>query len=65
MSTVTIALSDEQMQRLQELARANRLAPEELLRARVEEWLERPEGEFRRAADYVLRKNADLYRRLA
>ena len=65
MSTVTIPLSDAQRQRLEELARECRLAPEELLRVRVEEWMERPADEFRRAADYVLRKNADLYHRLA
>ena len=65
MSTVTIPLSEEQMRRLQELARASQVPAEELLRARVEEWLDRPEEEFRRAADYVLRKNEGLYRRLA
>jgi len=65
MSTITIALSEEQLERLRELARDNQSSPEELLRVRVEEWLERPEDEFRRAAAHVLRKNAELYRRLA
>jgi antitoxin FitA len=65
MTAITIALSDEQMQRLQELARETQIEPEELLRVRVEEWLDRPEDDFRRAAAYVFRKNADLYRRLA
>jgi hypothetical protein len=31
----------------------------------VEELLERPEEDFRRALDYLLEKNAELYRRLA
>jgi antitoxin FitA len=64
-TTITIPLSDEHAQKLAELAREAQLAPEELLRVRVEEWLSRPGDSFARAADYVLRKNAELYRRLA
>ena len=39
--------------------------PEEFLRRRVEQLLDRPDAEFLQAAAYVLAKNADLYRRLA
>jgi antitoxin FitA len=42
-----------------------RVSPEELVRATVEELLERPEQDFQRALDHVLKKNAELYRRLA
>ena len=41
------------------------MTPEELLRAGVEQWLKRPKDEFAEAAAYVLKKNAELYRRLA
>ena len=65
MTTVAVSLSDERLQKLRELAREARLPPEELLRATVEQWLSRPKEDFARAADYVLRKNAELHRRLA
>lgn len=65
MTNITISLSDERFQQLREIAARFGVAPEELLRVSVEELLARPEEEFRHALDYVLRKNADLYRRLA
>jgi hypothetical protein len=65
MTTITIELSDVQALRLKELAGEAGVTPEELLRAGVEEWLRDPGEEFARAAAYVLKKNADLYRRLA
>jgi hypothetical protein len=34
-------------------------------RRRVEQLLDHPDEQFRQAADYVLKKNAELYRRLA
>ncbi len=65
MSNITIQLPDERMQQLQKLAHDAKLPPEELLRVRVEEWLRGPSEDFVRAAQYVLRKNEELYRRLA
>jgi hypothetical protein len=65
MSSITIILSDERLLRLKELAKEAKLAPEDLVRASVEEWLSRPKDDFARAANYVLQKNAELYRRLA
>jgi hypothetical protein len=65
MSTITISLSDERILRLRELAKEAKLAPEELIQASIEEWLSRPKEDFARAANYVLQKNAELYRRLA
>ncbi len=65
MSTITIQLPDERMQTLQELAKQAKVPPEQLLQARVEEWLSQPALEFLKAADYVLKKNEELYRRLA
>ena len=65
MTSITISLSEEQASRLKELAHAAGVSPEELLHAGVEEWLSRPTEDFAAAAAYVLRKNAELYRRLA
>lgn len=65
MTTITIALPDEQALKLKELAKEVGITPEDLLRAGVEEWLRGPRDDFARAADYVLRKNTELYRRLA
>ena len=65
MNTISVPLSDERLVQLQELAQEAQVPPEELLRTAVEEWLSRPKEDFARAADYVLRKNAELYRRLA
>lgn len=65
MTTITISLPDERLQKLKELATLFQVAPEDLLRASLEELLTRPEGDFRRALDFVLKKNAELYRRLA
>jgi antitoxin FitA len=65
MSSITITLPDDRLQKLKEKAVQLRVSPEELVRASVEEMLERPEEDFRRALDYVLHKNAELYRRLA
>jgi len=41
------------------------VAPEALLRASIEDWLNCQKSEFGDMADYVLKKNAELYRRLA
>ena len=65
MTTITIPLSEDRLQRLKELATEARVAPEELVRLSLEEWLGRPKDDFARAAESVLHKNAELYRRLA
>jgi hypothetical protein len=65
MHTITITLSNDRLAKLQELAARLHIAPEELARAGVEELLTRPEEACQRAMEYVLKKNADLYRRLA
>lgn len=65
MTTLTISLSDEPMLRLKELALEAGVAPEELLHASIVEWLAKPKEDFAQAAAYVLKKNAELYRRLA
>ena len=65
MHTITITLSDGRLAKLQEIAARLHIAPEELARASVEDLLARPEETCQHAIDYVLKKNAELYRRLA
>jgi hypothetical protein len=65
MTTITISLPDDRLQQLKKKAIRLKIAPEELVRASVEELLTRPDEEFRQALEYVLNKNAELYRRLA
>ena len=65
MTTIAIPLSDERAAQLRLWAQQAGLAPEEFLRRRVEQLLDRPDEQFSQAAAYVLEKNADLYKRLA
>ena len=65
MTTISIPLSEERIAQLRLRAEQTGLAPEEFLRRRVEQLLDRPDEQFQKAADYVLQKNAELYRRLA
>jgi hypothetical protein len=65
MNTITITLPDDHLLKLRETATHLNVSPEELVRVSIEELLTRPEEAFQRAVDYVLKKNAELYRRLA
>ena len=65
MSSITILLSDERLERLKELAKDAGLTPEEFVRASLEAWLAGENEDFAQAARHVVEKNAELYRRLA
>lgn len=65
MSAITIQLSDEQLNKLQEAAARFGLSPEDLVRVSLEDLLARPGEDFQSAVEYVLNKNEELYRRLA
>ena len=65
MTSITIALPDELMSKLQDLAERHQVAPEELLRATVEDLVSSPQASFEEAMAYVLQKNNELYKRLA
>ena len=64
MVTITVTLSEDRLQKLQELAKQFRIAPEELLRVSVEDIIARPQADFQKVVDYVLKKNKELYKRL-
>jgi len=65
MNTITISLSDERAQQLREIGERFGVRPEDLVRISVEELLAKPDEAFQKATDYVLKKNKDLYDRLA
>ena len=65
MDTITVPLPEERLRRLKELAKRYGIAPEALAQAGIEDLLSRPDEEFRQALDRLLKKNAELYRRLA
>ncbi len=65
MSTISITLSDDRLEKLREIAKRFNVSPEDLARVSIEELLTRPDESFQQAADYILKKNTDLYRRLA
>ncbi len=65
MSTITIALPDDSIRELQRMADGLGRSVEDLAREGVESMIMARRDRFRSAADYVLDKNAELYRRLA
>ena len=65
MTTITITLSDERLRELKETASQLNVSPEELVRVSIEELLSRPAEAFQYTVDYVLKKNTELYKRLA
>jgi hypothetical protein len=65
MTTITITLPNDRLLKLKERATRFSVSPEELVRVSIEELLSRPDEAFQRAMNYVLKKNAELYRRLA
>jgi len=63
--TLEIQLPEPTATKLEKAAERLSVSPEQLLVLSIEEKLVQLDQEFRRSADYVLQKNADLYRRLA
>jgi hypothetical protein len=65
MTAITVPITEEGFERLKARADEAGVSAEEMARRALEEWLARSDEEFSRATDYVMRKNAELYRRLA
>ncbi len=65
MADITISLPEKRLARLKEMAPRYGISAEDLVRASIDQLLGGPEEEFKKAADYVLKKNEELYQRLA
>lgn len=65
MATLTISLSDEEMQRLDNLSEREGLTVEQLVRLCVHDLIAQPDESFQITAKRVIEKNAELYRRLS
>jgi predicted transcriptional regulator len=65
MNQITIKLSQEQYQQLQQIANQQDISPEKILESKIVEWLQESQTDFNQAANYVLTKNSELYQRLA
>jgi hypothetical protein len=64
-ATLTIELPEARLERLLTLAHQAGVSPEALVQANLEVWLSQLPEDFSQAAQYVLQKNQELYRRLA
>jgi 16S rRNA U516 pseudouridylate synthase RsuA-like enzyme len=65
MVTVTVTLSEDRFEKLQDLAKQFNIPVEQLLRVSFEELIARPQEDFQRALEYVLETYKELYKRLA
>ena len=65
MKSITISLPEDRLRKLEEIATRLNVSTEQLVCVSVEELLAKPTEEFQSVVDYVLTKNAELYRRLA
>ncbi len=65
MVTVTVTLSEDRFQKLQDLAKQFNIPVEQLLRVSFEELAMRSQEEFQKALEFVLETYKELYKRLA
>lgn len=65
MEQLTITLPDQMANQLKIAANKTGVKPEEFLIASLQEKLDVLDSEFSKAMRYVLKKNAELYKRLA
>jgi predicted transcriptional regulator len=65
MATFTISLSDEEMRRLETLGKRESLLVEQIVRLAIHDLIGQPDDAFHATAKRVLKKNAELYRRLS
>lgn len=65
MTQITITVTEEQGRKLQETASKLDLTPENLVQQHFDEFIEHLDPELDKTLQYLLKKNAELYRRLA
>ncbi len=64
-NSLTIQIPDKKLQQLQQLAKEKGITTEELIETKINEWLTHNAQEFSEVANYIVNKNAELYKRLA
>ena len=62
---ITLTITDDRYAKLKDVAKNLHITPEDLVCVSIDELLSRPDKDFLKAVDYVLKKNTELYRRLA
>ncbi len=62
---LVIELPASQFEKLREIAAQTGVLPEYLVKAAISDLISVEDEDFRSAADYVIRKNEELYRRLS
>ena len=65
MTTLTIQLPEKNLAKLKEKAARLNLSVEQLASVGVDDLLSRPDEAFEQVVEHILKKNAELYRRLA
>lgn len=65
MTTITVQIEDKKADALRKKADRFGLGPEQFIKASVEDLIGQPDADFDEAANRVLSKNQELYRRLA
>ena len=65
MTTITLSLEDEKVQKLKKTAESYGLKLEQFVIASIKDLISQPEPEFTEAVKKVLQKNKELYKRLA
>jgi hypothetical protein len=65
MNTIAIHIPDDRLVKLQATASRLGVSIEELVLMGIEQLVKQPEASFQDAMGYVLKKNAELYKRLA
>jgi predicted DNA-binding protein len=64
-TTLSVTIPVEHHQKLSRIAEHLGVSAEDLVRTSIETLIAQPPQDFAEAVDYVLKKNAELYRRLA
>ena len=65
MTTITLHMEDEKKHELQQRAKDLGLSFENFLKLVFDDVLSRPDENFKQAMSYTLKKNEELYKRLA
>ncbi|HLP91160.1 MAG TPA: DNA-binding protein [Nostocaceae cyanobacterium] len=65
MAEITFKIPDDQLTKLEMIAQNQGISIEELLQVIIEDYLCLSKSNFTQVANYVLNKNAELYKRLA